>query len=194
MGRKAVNVKTEVFEPWVRHKRKWKDCQACKLCELRTQVVLCRGFLPCEILFIGEAPGESEDLLGEPFVGPAGKKLDEIIGEAVGEAVGGAETGKLFRYAITNVVCCFPRTEDGFRQPKAEEIKACRPRLEEFLTIAQPRLLVTLGNIAKSNLPKFDGEVVSLVHPSYIVRTERDNPPKANLDFKRCVMTLSRWI
>jgi len=182
-----VNVKAGIYDQWKNHKRLWNGCNRCGLANVRTNVVLVRGSIPCDVGFLGEAPGESEDLLKEPFVGPAGKKLDDILEAAI------AKSQTFLRLAIFNVVGCFPRTDEGFRQPAKDEIEACRPRLEDFLSFSKPRLIVTLGRIAKGHLPKTDVEVVSLVHPSFIVRTERDSPAKARLDQKRCIMTLARW-
>lgn len=105
------------------HRRKWNDCQRCRLCEGRTNVVLARGRVPCDVLFIGEAPGVSEDILNKPFVGPAGKLLDSIVEKAwekAGEEVdtGGSDPqGKFISgwapsqatWCMTNLICCIPR-------------------------------------------------------------------------------------
>ena len=86
--------------PYQRHKAKWKDCNGCELARQRKRVVLVRGYLPCQVLFIGEAPGSSEDLLGKPFIGPAGKLFDRILAESLPQGC---------RFALTNLVGCFPR-------------------------------------------------------------------------------------
>ena len=90
----------EAMTPYQRHREKWKGCERCSLYRGRRSVVLCRGKLPCDVLFVGEAPGVSEDVLGRPFVGPAGKLLDEIVERAL--------DGQ-YDYAITNLVACIPK-------------------------------------------------------------------------------------
>lgn len=132
--------------PWQVHVARWRDCIRCPLHEGRRSVVLARGSLPCDILFVGEAPGQSEDVLGEPFVGPAGQLLDRIVSEALTSPCMSAP----LRIAFTNVVACFPReakqTDD--HAPPREAVKACRPRLQEFIVLAKPRLVVFVGSVA----------------------------------------------
>ncbi len=84
---------------YTNYRAKWKDCQRCKSSNSRTEIVLARGKVPAPILFIGEAPGASEDALGKPFIGPAGKVLDDIITVAL--------DGQ-YDYALTNLVACYP--------------------------------------------------------------------------------------
>ena len=131
--------------PFQQHVAKWRDCQLCPLHSQRTRVVLCRGSLPCDVLFIGEAPGVSEDALGLPFVGPAGKLQDRIIAQAFPDSV---------RTAFTNVVGCFPseakRTDD--HSPPPEAIKACSPRLKEIVRMARPNLIVLVGGTARKSV------------------------------------------
>lgn len=90
---------------WKRHKLKWSKCRECELCETRKQVVLASGSLPCDVLFVGEAPGVSENNLGTPFIGPAGKLLRAQI-EAAGM------TGS-YKTAFTNLIACIPLGPDG---------------------------------------------------------------------------------
>lgn len=124
------------------HLATWSNCKSCKLCEGRSKVVLVRGVLPADILFCGEAPGESENVIGRPFVGPAGKLLDTIIWEAIGEN---------YRYALTNLVACIPYDETGTKagEPDKEAITACAPRLAEIVRIAKPKIIVRVGSLAK---------------------------------------------
>jgi uracil-DNA glycosylase len=88
-------------------------------------------------MFIGEAPGQQEDLKGEPFVGRAGKLLDQLVMEEMGLS---RES-----FYIANTVCCRP---PGNRDPKPEEIESCRPWLEAKLELIKPKVIVTLGNFA----------------------------------------------
>jgi len=86
--------------PFQRHARRWSRCQRCRLSQCRNRVVLARGRVPAEVVFVGEAPGASENVIGRPFVGPAGHLLDYVITQGLGPD---------FRsYAITNLVGCFP--------------------------------------------------------------------------------------
>jgi len=114
------------------HREKWNDCEKCELCNQRGSVVLARGKIPCDLLFIGEAPGQSEDVLGVPFVGPAGKLLDSIIDQATltGRAEYSPGSGKPVpnenfpRIAFTNLVSCIPKGEDGnkIQEPEKQHI------------------------------------------------------------------------
>jgi len=188
------HIKSRILEPIKDHERKWKDCTRCPLHQTRSRVVLWRGWMPCDFLLIGEAPGESEDCLGEPFVGPAGNLLDQILADAI-SAAGGAP----WRYAVTNLVACFPReakieeaSSGSIRPPRKEEIQACRPRLLEFVAIAKPRLIVALGAIARQFAPwpeSSDTTIQCLIHPAAILRM--DNQAQRDLAYKRCVLTLT---
>jgi uracil-DNA glycosylase family 4 len=149
---------------WTEHVARWKDCTDCPLCQQRDRIVLARGSVPCDVLFIGEAPGASEDALGQPFVGPAGKLLDQIIERALPPTV---------RYALTNLVCCFPADAKarGENEPEVPEIEACRPRLVEFVNICQPRLIVCVGQLAARHVPRAaTTRYCEVVHPAAMKR------------------------
>lgn len=131
---------------WQLHVEKWRDCSECTLCTQRNRIVLGRGQVPADVVFVGEAPGDSEDVIGQPFVGPAGKLLDEVIRLAV------AGRERTLRLAFTNLVCCFPKEakQTDNHQPAYEEIKACAPRLGEFIeVVARPEMVVCVGDLAK---------------------------------------------
>jgi uracil-DNA glycosylase family 4 len=157
------------LSPWKKHVAKWSECDRCSLSFSRTNVVLARGKLPCDVLFIGEGPGESEDILGEAFIGPAGKLLDEII-----EHAGGTE----LRIAFTNLVGCIPRGDDGSKtqDPPKEAISACAPRLSEFVILAKPKLIVRTGKLAtkhlKDKFPKI--LAVDIFHPGSMLEGRMD--------------------
>ncbi len=129
--------------PFQEHKKKWGSCKRCKLHEQRRRVVLLRGEIPSPILFIGEAPGLSENALGKPFCGPAGKMLDRII------SVAGISKSM---YAITNLVGCIPRGEDKVQEPSDVYIRACEGRLNEVIWLCKPKLLVLLGKLAQKHV------------------------------------------
>lgn len=153
-----------------KHRQDWADCQRCHYSETRKTVVLVRGKVPCDVLFIGEAPGESEDVLGVPFIGPAGKLLDQIIADALPDTV---------RYAMTNLVACIPRDDTGakFGEPMDDCIEACRPRLQEMVVMCKPKLVVLVGTHAKARenwVTEWAGSacaICSIHHPAYILRS-----------------------
>jgi uracil-DNA glycosylase family 4 len=164
----AVKVRSpNIKRRWEKHYRAWSKCDRCPLHHLARCHVLGRGRLPVDVLFVGEAPGDVEDTRGLPFVGPAGGVLDKII-DAVSHKL-----RKPFTYAITNIVACrpFPRGE-AIAVPSKEAIEACRPRLEEFIALAKPQLLVVLGKTAAEHLPRtgLDMPIIECWHPSYILR------------------------
>lgn len=153
------------------HVEKWKKGCGSECCGKAKNVVYGRGTLPCDMLFIGEAPGESEDVVGRPFVGPAGKLLDKMIGQALGGTV---------TFAITNMVGCIPRDDDGNKavEPGDDQIKACGPRLLDFISLAKPKVIVCVGKVAAEwTDPAYKHSVkvggvarVEITHPAAILR------------------------
>lgn len=121
------------------------ECTACQLCEGRTHAVPGRGAAPSKIMLVGEAPGRSEDLRGEPFVGAAGARLDEALKGA------GLDRGSVY---ITNVVKCRP---PGNRAPSEEEGAACRAHLEAEMSIVRPSVVCVMGNTALGALLGLSG-------------------------------------
>ncbi|MCS7275560.1 MAG: uracil-DNA glycosylase [Dehalococcoidia bacterium] len=113
--------------------RRIRTCTDCPLSESRTHAVPGEGPADAEVMFIGEGPGYHEDRLGRPFVGPAGKFLEELL-ESVGL--------RREQVYITNVVKCRPPNN---RDPLPSEIAACRKYLERQIALIQPRVIVTLG-------------------------------------------------
>jgi uracil-DNA glycosylase family 4 len=112
-------------------------CTRCPLSEGRTQVVFGVGDSAADLMFIGEAPGREEDLKGEPFVGRAGKLLDQLVLEEMDLTRD--------RFYVANVLKCRP---PGNRDPKPDEIASCRPFLESQVELVGPRVIITLGNFA----------------------------------------------
>lgn len=154
------------------HVEKWKNCKLCPLCETRNRVVLARGELPAAVMFIGEAPGASENVLGQPFVGPAGQLLDDIINDAVRQA--GIERPRI---AFTNLIACIPKGDDGtkVKEPSEESIQACSPRLDEIFLMCSPRLIVYVGKLPEKHLQHYRGggtNAVGIVHPAAILRAD----------------------
>ena len=149
---------------WNEHVDKWKDCQRCPLAQQRGRICLARGSLPADVVFVGEAPGMSEDAIGEPFTGPAGRILDDIIARALPRGVS---------FVMTNLVACFPREAKsrGDNQPERGEILECRPRVVEFVNLARPRLIVRVGKLVQTYLA-FDNSIryCDIEHPASIIR------------------------
>lgn len=155
-----------------------RDCRACGLCAARKQAVPGVGDRNADWLFVGEGPGAEEDLRGEPFVGQAGKLLDNMllaIGLRRGEDV-----------YIANAVKCRPPEN---RTPDAAEIDACRPYLERQIALIRPRLIVALGRpaaqallktevkigTARGRLHEYQGiPLVITYHPAYLLRNLTD--------------------
>lgn len=220
MDAPALTIASTSMDAWKRHKASWIGCQKCPLSKTRHNVVMLRGFIPAQVLFIGEAPGESEDMNGRPFVGPAGKLLDDIIldgwywancpaadpsPDAICPTLRQSLANTLPRMAVTNIVACIPiTTEYNLRKPVKEEVMACRSRLFEIIDLVQPATIVTVGQIAKQFLPaqgaasksKLAARKISpdikLGHMIHPSAILRANGIRANLDYKRAVHTLSR--
>ena len=166
------------------------DCKECDLWKTGTQTVFGEGAESAEIVFVGEQPGDKEDLEGRPFVGPAGRVLDEGL-----EAAG---IDRSLAY-VTNAVKHFKWVGRGKRRihqkPNAAELAACRPWLDAELAVVQPKVLVALGATAAQALlgPQFrvtkqrgvpvDSDlapyVVATVHPSSILRQETEDAREA---------------
>lgn len=114
-----------------------RDCQRCPLGAVRTNAVFGMGNADADLMFIGEAPGAEEDRQGKPFVGRAGRLLDELLAE-----IGMERRRDAF---IANVLKSRP---PGNRDPQPEEIEACKPYLTRQIQLIEPRVICTLGNFA----------------------------------------------
>ena len=154
-----------------------RGCTACGLAKGRTQVVPGEGNPQAEVVFIGEGPGFHEDQLGRPFVGPAGKFLDELLQ--------GASLRREEVY-ICNVVKCRPPEN---RNPEADEVAACEPFLKKQIDLVRPKVIVGLGKFAvqtllQSKVPimklrgswqRYHGiKLMPTLHPAYLLRNPAD--------------------
>jgi len=177
------------------------DCKACDLWEKGTQTVFGEGRSRATFLFVGEQPGNEEDLTGKPFVGPAGRLFDDALEEA------GIDRKQTY---VTNVVKHFKWEPRGKRRihkkPNAIEIKACRPWLEAEIVLVKPKVIVALGSTAAQALlgPKFRvtkqrGEflestlalyIMATLHPSSILRAPDDET--RHLEYRRFVDDLKK--
>lgn len=183
----AINTTPTIRQKLQLHVSEWSHCQRCRLCTDATHVVLGRGTLPCDVLFVGEAPGRTEDEQGIPFVGKSGNLLNNLIEDSQ-RLLGRSHRIKWeYSYAITNVVACLPTVttfakataRKNFREPNGIEIDSCAPRLRQFVQLAAPRAIVLLGRIAKvfstetvlSVFPKeTQPPIHTMYHPSYLLR------------------------
>jgi DNA polymerase len=180
-------------------------CTACPLHETGTQTVFGEGTSKAEVVFVGEQPGDQEDLQGKPFVGPAGKLFDKALEDA------GIDRSQVY---VTNVVKHFKWQARGKRRihqkPNWSEIAACRPWLEAELEVVQPRVLVCLGATAAQALLGRDfrvsrqrGElveselaenVIATVHPSSILRADDDARDREYRELVRDLEKVARLI
>lgn len=173
----------------VEYEKKWRTCKQCPLHKGAAKHVLYRGSVPADILFIGEAPGKTENKLGRPFVGRSGNLLNKML-----------ETLEVRSFCIANVVCCIPwkRSEGGghqleeVRPPSKEEAAACAPHLDELTRLVNPQLIVFLGKEAEKHYTIPINKNIELVatlslrHPAYILRQGGE----LSLEYKRCLHAL----
>ena len=149
---------------------KYKDCENCGLCQVRRQVVIGRGTIPATVLFMGEAPGKTEDLRGEAFVGRAGKLLDKMMIDAA--KLIGIMPEKTPSFYIINTVLCHP--SDSFagpnRVPSQEEILACMPNIIDIYKEVRPELVIFLGKVAEQYYSKEFLLTASIQHPAFLLR------------------------
>lgn len=175
--------------------REAKGCTRCPLAQSRTQVVFGVGSSRADLMFVGEAPGQQEDLQGEPFVGRSGQLLDRMVLEEMGLTRD--------RFYIANTVKCRP---PGNRDPQPMEIAACHPWLETQVDLIDPKVVVTLGNFAAKLLlgttegitklrgrayPYRGGVLVPTFHPAAILRGGGDLAAQMRADLVRAKQYLT---
>ncbi|MGI6577789.1 MAG: uracil-DNA glycosylase [Eubacteriales bacterium] len=167
------------MKTWEELKEACLTCNKCKLSETRTNVVFGEGNPEAEVLFIGEGPGEREDVTGLPFVGRAGKLLDDML------CMIGLDRSKIF---IANIVKCRPPNN---RDPLHEEQKICIEWLRAQTTLIKPKIIVCLGRIAAQVIirPDFkitaehgkwfvkaNTHIMATLHPAALLRDPRRRP------------------
>ena len=159
---------------WPNLSKQVAECRACALCQQRKQAVLGVGDQQADWLFVGEGPGAEEDVQGEPFVGQAGKLLDNMLA-----ALDLKRDSKVY---IANAVKCRP---PGNRTPENAEMAACRPYLERQIALIKPKIIVLLGKAAVHSVLHEDKTLASMrgqrfeyqgiptivtYHPAYLLR------------------------
>lgn len=143
------------------------ECKRCQLHLYRKHIVQGRGSIPAKILFIGEAPGRSEDLRGLPFIGPSGRVLDMAMRDAE------RMISKPFpSYYITNTVFCRPcDSKNGpNRAPLEAEVMACWDNLDKVYGMIKPLMVILLGKVAEHYCHRIFPWAKTLYHPAYILR------------------------
>jgi uracil-DNA glycosylase len=184
-----------------------KGCRGCHLWVDATQTVFGEGPAPAPAMFVGEQPGDQEDRAGRPFVGPAGRLLDEALEAARLERS---------RFYVTNAVKHFKfvRTELTRRRlhkkPAAAEVRACNPWLREEVRLVQPQVIVALGSTAAQALlgsgfkvtahrgevvqSPWAGPILVTVHPSSVLRAPSDVREEARREFFADIAKLPKYL
>jgi uracil-DNA glycosylase len=190
---KEENVSTAAPGGWIELKQAVPACTACSLHSTRTQTVFGVGDENADWLLVGEAPGAEEDRLGDPFVGQAGKLLDNMLA-----AIALSRQKNVY---IANVLKCRP---PGNRNPEPDEVAKCTPHLRRQIELIQPKLIVAMGRFAAQTLLATDATIASLrgrvhsyagvplivtYHPAYLLRNLPDKSKAwADLVFARKTM------
>jgi uracil-DNA glycosylase len=182
-----------------------QECRGCDLWAVGTQTVFGEGPAHADVMFIGETPGDQEDLAGRPFVGPAGRLLDEALEAA------GIDRSRVY---VTNAVKHFKweRGEKGKRRihkkPNDMEIRACHPWLTHEIAAVKPRLIVCLGATAAQSLlgkqfrvtkergrrmhAEAGADIIATVHPSSVLRAPAEARADARRDFFRDIAQIAK--
>ncbi len=174
------------MDSWESLKNECAQCRACSLCQTRHNLVFGSGNEQSELMFIGEGPGEQEDLSGIPFVGPAGKLLDDML------KMIDLDRNNVY---IANIVKCRP---PGNRDPQNEEQGACRQWLDRQIKLINPKIIVCLGRISAKALINPDFRItrehglwheingrryMATYHPSALLR-DMSRRPEAFMDLR----------
>lgn len=173
-------VNAAMYETWEQLKSECMNCRKCSLCETRTNLVFGVGNENAEVMFVGEGPGENEDLQGEPFVGRGGKLLDKYL-----EAI---DLDRRKNIYIANMVKCRPPKN---RDPLPEEQEQCIGWLREQTRLIRPKIIVCLGRISAQRLISKDFKVtkqhgefiekggmlfMGTFHPAALLRNPNQKP------------------
>lgn len=169
-----------MFDNWEELKENCLNCRKCGLCETRTNVVVGVGNPRAKVMFIGEGPGENEDLQGEPFVGRGGQLLDKMLAAV--------DLDRKTNIYIANIVKCRPPKN---RDPLPEEQEACIEWLRNQVALIRPKIIVCLGRISAMRLIKSDMKItkehgqffekngmlmMATLHPAALLRNPNQKP------------------
>ena len=169
-----------MYDNWETLEKECMNCHKCQLCQTRTHVVFGTGNRNAEVMFIGEGPGENEDLQGEPFVGRGGQLLDKML-----TAV---DLDRKKNIYIGNMVKCRPPKN---RDPRPEEQEMCIDWLRNQVKLIRPKIIVCLGRIAAAKIIKSGTKItkehgiffekngvlmMAMLHPAAVLRDPRKKP------------------
>ena len=169
-----------MYSSWEELKNQCLKCNKCDLCETRHNVVFGVGNVNAEVMFIGEGPGENEDIQGEPFVGRGGKLLDKMLNSV--------DLDRNKNIYIANIVKCRPPKN---RDPLPLEKEACIPWLRNQVKLIRPKIIVCLGRIAAMEIIKSDIKItkehgifferngtflMGTLHPAALLRNPKNKP------------------
>jgi len=176
----GLTVHTKQQEAWGHHVERWHNCVRCELGHHCRKHVLGRGELPCDILFVGEAPDEEDDRKGEPLVGRLGVYINRLIDRA--------ERRCDFTQAVTTTIACLPSKFHDLRYPLPNEIDTCVPRFVDFVGMAEPKGIVLLGAAVETTwlnviqLDKYKAlqriRTHRIPHPDFLFRNGSTDPKK----------------
>jgi uracil-DNA glycosylase len=188
MNRYPLNILDGTAHAWRHHLQEWRSCMKCNIGLLAHEHVFARGNLPCDILFIGEGPGRTEDAVGKPFIGAAGQILVKWIKKALEETIEwdavrtqSLGAGGVWSYAITNLVLCRPTDRVGGpnREPSDQEVDNCSSRLRHFIAeIARPKGIVLLGRVPAKHWARATWNhdlyqpYLKLIHPAALLHNQ----------------------
>jgi DNA polymerase len=168
------------MDGWEELEQQCRSCQRCGLADTRTNVVFGAGRRDAEVLFIGEGPGEQEDLQGEPFVGRGGQLLDEML-----SLIGLSRAENIY---IANIVKCRPPNN---RDPLHTEQESCLPHLRRQVALLRPKIIVCLGRVAATRIMREDFKITqehgqweqragvhmtAIYHPAALLRDPSKKP------------------
>lgn len=186
MRTKPSNIKSPHYKEllqWHRNVDSCTKCEISKFCKHKVKTRRHAGSLTDpEIIIVGEAPGSAEYILGEPFVGPAGEELQDILKEALPDTP----------ILLTNAILCTPfltKERADIGEPSLSEITACGEHLHNLIKLYKPKHVVALGNIAHKALNLVSIPHLKVPHPSYIMQSkDRD------YEFQKLVLNLKGLI
>lgn len=159
------------------HFVRWQECEKCNIGSYAKRHVLGKGRLPCDVLVLGEGPGDLEDRTGEPFNGKGGMLINDLLKKSTPE-------GLDIKFFMTNTIACKACDYRGgtIRKATTEEISNCAPRIEEIFELAKPKRVVCVGKVAMhafldiySKNPSIAAvPMLSIYHPGYFFQSARD--------------------
>ncbi len=177
--------------PYQLHVREWRSCTRCDLHRTRTRVCFPRGTLPCDVLFVSGSPDDKSDVSGESMSGLVGRQFDLLVRRGL------AERPEL-TWAVADLVACLPPWDAKKREPVVDDasVKACAPKLQQLVKLAEPRLVVCMGRFVRTWLMEWSRnrvtfhrvvKTVEVAHPWTIVKAPE---AQKGMMFKRAVVTI----